>query len=144
MIDLFPPPDEAVDYWLNILATVGHEYQRRFGDPSINFSEEMLAAEFEQSPHKVAAFLQAISGTKSPQMLVMAWRILQGMEIESIELGYQKNLSFSLIMKIKSPYSSPEVYESEDIDDAKLIRHLGIMKIGGKPVFDSLYPLRLE
>ena len=145
MIDSFSPPDQALEYWMNALAAVGREYQMRFGDSSIKFSEEMLVAEFEQSPHKVAAFLQALSGTRSPQMLVMAWRILQGMEIESVELGYQKNISFSLIMKLKAPYNSePELYESKDIDDAKLMRHLGIIKIAGKPVFDNFYPLRLE
>ena len=36
-----------------------------------------------------------------------------------------------------------ETYESSDISDTALLRHLGVTKIGGKPLFDGFYALRL-
>ena len=40
MIDSFSPPDQALEYWMNALAAVGREYQRRFGDSSIQFQRK--------------------------------------------------------------------------------------------------------
>jgi hypothetical protein len=34
------------------------------------------------------------------------------------------------------------IYESTNIRDAALLRHLGIMTINGAPVFDGFYALR--
>lgn len=144
MIDSHAPPEEAIPYLLRLLDAASHESRKRFGSDGPRFSEEVLAAEYERNPHKVQAFLQRLASVKSPQILVMIWRILQGMQIESINLQYRREESFCLRVVLSSPYEAKtENYESEDISDAAVLRHLGISKVNDQPVFDGFYPLRL-
>jgi hypothetical protein len=91
----------------------------------------------------VKAFLQALGATRSPEMLVMVWRILQGMRIQEIDMTYRERDSFRLRCVLNSPYEvKPEVYESSDIVDAMLLSHLGIMEMDKGPVFEGFYPSR--
>jgi len=144
MIDWYSSPEEAMDFLRETLARTTRESQSRLEASAPVFSEEMLAEEYERSPHKVAAFLQALGSTRSPQMLLMVWRIIQGMEIAAVELDYRSRTRFSLKVTLTSPYGdTPEQYQSDDIDDAALLRHFGITKIDDKPQFDGFYPLRL-
>jgi hypothetical protein len=77
-------------------------------------------------------------------MLIMVWRILQGMRIQEVDMAYREQKSFRLRVVLNSPYEdASEVYESSDIGDAKLLRHLGTLEVDGKPVFDGFYPLRV-
>ena len=82
----------------------------------------------------------ASAGT--PQIRVMVWRILQGMSIETIRLEYRAEGTFMLSVRLVSPYGQTEDYESSDIDDAVVLRHLGIMKMDEKGIFDGFVPLR--
>jgi hypothetical protein len=45
-----------------------------------------------------------------------------------------------------SPYDTEdqEIYESTEIDDAVVLRHLGISKMNGRPLFDGFYALNLS
>jgi hypothetical protein len=146
MIDWHVPKDEAVDFWLRILSDVQEASRQRFGDAAPDLSPDALASEYARNPLKVAAFLQALSGRGSPQMLVMVWRIaIQGLEVESVEMRYQWQTEFNLCVELRSlSGTDPETYVSYDISDAKLIRHFGTFKSNGKPVFSGFYPLRLE
>jgi len=77
-------------------------------------------------------------------MLLMVWRILEGMEIGAVELSYAFQANFHLRIVLRNPFDGKEeVYDSDRIDDAALLRHFGITAINGKPVFDGFYPLRL-
>ena len=146
MIDSYVPQNEAIPFWLESLARVKSEFVRRFGAASPEPSPEALTKEYTRNPLRIAAFLQALSGLGSPQMLVMVWRItIQGLEIESLQMDYLVQTSFSLRVQLRSP-ASPELetYQSNDIADAKLIRHLGTLKSHDKPIFSGFYPLRLE
>ena len=66
--------------------------------------EQTLLAEYRKSPHKVRAFLQAAGETVSPDMLVMAWRLLQGAEVAEVELQYQLQKRFGL--RVCRPYAT--------------------------------------
>jgi hypothetical protein len=61
-------------------------------------------------------------------------------------VGALEEKSFLLKVALSSPYvgGKPEVYESNDIDSAALVRHFGIMKMGDAPVFDGFFPLHLS
>ena len=76
-------------------------------------------------------------------MLVMVWRLLQGAEVAEVELHYRLQKSFGLRVKVVSAEGEPEeVYESDDIDDAAVFRHFGILKMDDHPVFDGFYALQ--
>ncbi|MBI2190659.1 MAG: hypothetical protein HYU36_01585 [Planctomycetes bacterium] len=126
------------------LEAVEEESRVRFGNDGTQLSEHFLAKEYERNPHKVAAFLQALGATGSPPMLLMAWRIIQGAEIRSLRMTYQSGSGFHLAVTLISPRNgTPEEYKTDDISDASLLRHFGIMKIDGQPVFEGFYPLHL-
>jgi len=146
MIDWYNPREKAISFWLDTLANVTTEFHRRFGDSAPDLNEVTLSKEVARNPLKVAAFLQALSGRGSPQMLVMVWRItIQGLEVESVQMDYHYRTRFSLRVQLRSPSpTASEVYESDDISDAKLLRHFGTFKSGGQPVFVGFYPLTLE
>lgn len=78
-------------------------------------------------------------------MLLMVWRIIQGMEIKDVELSYSRQHSFQLSVTLESPYGETDPpYSSTNIQDFSLFRHVGTMEVRGRPVFDGFYPLKLR
>ena len=146
MIDMYAPPDRAIPALLEKLDQVASAYRTRsrVGGP---FTPEALETEAEQNPHKVRAFLQALGTSRSAEMLVMVWRILQGLSIREVVLNYREREAFSLTVTLARPGDgqvAPEEYRSQDINDAALVRHFGIATISGLPLFDGFYPLRVK
>jgi hypothetical protein len=142
MIDWFSPPDQAIGFLKSFLEKVDQEAHAKFGNNAPRFTEAALEKEFAQNPHKVKAFLQALGATRSSQMLLMVWRILQGKRIQRTQLTYQEEKEFRLEVVLSSPENKTEErYVSTDIGDAALLRHFGIMRVDNKPVFDGFYPL---
>jgi len=143
IIDWFVQPGKAIPTLLGLLEATTKESRARFGAGGPQFTVEILDNEFRQNPDKVRAFLQALGATRSPQMLVMIWRVLQGMRVQAIDMTYRERESFHLRCVLNSPYEDkPEVYESTDIVDAMLLRHLGIIEMDNGPVFEGFYPSR--
>jgi hypothetical protein len=144
VIDWYVPPGRAIPSLLRLLEEASKESRHRFGNSGPEFTEDSLLNESRQNPHKATAFLQALAATRQPHMLVMVWRILQGMRIQEIEMTYRERASFHLRCVLNSPYEDkPDVYESSDIVDAMLLRHLGMTEMDTGPVFEGFYPLRL-
>jgi len=146
MIDLYAPRERAIPALLEQLVQIEAEYLERIGG-AISFSPEALEAEAELNPHKVRAFLQALGKSRSAGMLVMAWRVLQGLSIRELALKYKDREAFDLKVILARPEngdSGTEEYHSQDIHDAVLMRHLGIATVSGQPLFDGFYPLRLK
>ena len=146
MIDLYTPKDRAIPFLLEQLNEFAAEYRRRFPN-DVPFTLEALTAEAERNPHKVRAFLQAQAATRSPAMLVMVWRILQGLSIRQVEMKYQELEAFSLFVALGRPGMKPDdpdpdVYSSQDIMDVRLLRNFGVGTVTGKPLFDGFFPLR--
>jgi hypothetical protein len=78
-------------------------------------------------------------------MLLMVWRIIQGMEVREIQVNYQRQQSFEVRVVLESPYGEVDhPYISRNIHDFALFRHIGILEIGGAPVFDGFYTLRVR
>jgi len=147
MIDMYAPKDQAIPAYLDLLTRLAAEYRSRCG-VAVSFAPEDLQAEAERNPHKVQAFLQLLRPNRSPAMLVMVWRVLQGLSIRAVDMNYRERdifrLSFMLARPGDSGQDQLETYESTDISDAALVRHLGMTKVGGKPLFDGFYALRLS
>ena len=78
-------------------------------------------------------------------MLLMAWRIIQGMEVKEVRIDYRRQQTFDVTVILESPYGEEDApYTSTDISDFTLFRHIGVLDVGGRPVFDGFYPLRLR
>jgi hypothetical protein len=144
MIDMYSPRERAIPFLLDQLARLTVEFRNRFGY-EVSFAPEQLRAEVERNPHKIRAFLQALAATGKTDMLLMVWRILQGLSIRRVELDYAEQTSFQLVVVLARSDEEGgdlEVYSSDDINDAKLLRHFGITTIDGRPLFDGFLPGR--
>ena len=144
MIDMFRPGSDAIPHLLAQLNLFAEEYGNRFQD-DVQFTPEALEAEARRNPHKVQAFLQAMGTTHSPEMLVMVWRILQGLAIHKVTMNYCEQESFSLVVCLTrhgEEIDAPEEYQSSDINDAALVRHFGITTVDRRPLFDGFFAMR--
>jgi hypothetical protein len=63
------------------------------------------------------------------------------MQIADLQMRYSLESSFMLSVTLQSSFSDleAELYTSEDINDAALLRHFGIMKVNNRPVFDGFF-----
>src|ERR1700722_17405012 len=144
MIDMFLDRSRAIPHLLKQLDRVAEEYRNLIRD-NVPFTPEALKAEAERNPHKVRAFLQAMGTVHSANMLVMVWRILQGLNIREVTMGYHEQKSFSLIVILARPggeHDELEEHRSSDINDSSLVGHFGITTIDGLPLFDGFFPMR--
>jgi hypothetical protein len=143
MIDRPASKDLALSSLLEQLDKVSAEYRRRI-QANDSFTPQALAAAAERNPHKIQAFLQALATTSSPEMLVMVWRILQGLSIRQLEMSYRELETFRLVVVLAPPglkQGDVEEYQSQDINDAALVRRFAITIINGKPLFEGFFPL---
>jgi hypothetical protein len=145
LIDSFAPPENAMPHLLQTLAVVQEEAHRRLGGNAPDVSVTALLREYTRNPLRVRGFFQAIGGTRTPEMLLMVWRIIQGMEVQKIEVTYLRQQRFEAQVVLESPYGEKDdPYVSRNIHDFALFRHIGILEIGGAPVFDGFYPLKVR
>jgi hypothetical protein len=141
LIDWHAPKTDT--HLRELLGRADEQARRRLATNAPRLTPEDLVREYRRNPHKVRAFLQILSSVASPDILVMAWRILEGMAVAEIRMEYEAESKFRLYVKLAPPpgETASEEYESTDIDDAVVLRHLGIMKIDGRPLFDGFYAL---
>lgn len=144
LIDWYAPRHDALPHIREVLQYADDAARRRFGKGAPSLTPEALRLAYEQNPHKVRAFLQVIGSVASPDMLVMVWRVLQGIPLAAMRMDYDAAGLFRLHVRL-TPTSGPaEEYESDDIDDAVVLRHFGIMKLEDQGVFDGFYALNLS
>lgn len=142
ILDWFAPKSEAVQHFRQLLDRVSALGRQRVRGNALRLTADDLVREYGRNPHKVQAFLQVLPSL-TPDMLIMVWRVLQGMNVAAVSMEYEAEQNFKLRVRLASPDDSNEVeeYESDDIDDAAVLRHLGIMKMDEKPLFDGFYAL---
>jgi hypothetical protein len=145
LIDWFAPPEQALPHLRRLLERADQRAIQRFGPHGPRLTVEALVHEHDRNPHKVRALLQIMSSVASPDMLVMAWRIMQGMNIDAMQMEYEQGNSFRLRVRLVSMYDTNqrEEYQTTDIDDAVVLRHFGVMKMNDRPIFDGFYPLHV-
>src|SRR5882762_5063240 len=105
LLDLDDHPgqkDQVIFALLEELKQVEAKYLERI-KVAVPFSPEALEAEASRNPHKIRAFLQAIRTSNTTEMLVMVWRILQGLNIREVTLKYRELNTFSLTVILAGP-----------------------------------------
>ena len=83
--------------------------------------------------------------SKNPDMLLMVWRILQGLSIREVVMKYREQEAFNLTVTLARPGEQQdelETYRTDDINDATLLRNFGITTVDGRPLFDGFFPDR--
>lgn len=142
VLDWFDSQEQALDGLRSTLEQAAVVYREQHHDDFVD--EEELPAAYRRDSEKIRAFLQALVATRTPDMLVMVWRVLQGLDIHRVEMNYCSGEAFMLRIVLRSPADEEETYESNDVDDAALLRHFGITKMYGRPLLAGYYPLHLK
>ena len=145
LLESFDTPAEALSHIRRGVASAHQKARERLGDNAPDLREDAILEEYRRHPSQVRGFFQILGGTRTPDMLVMAWRIIQGMTVKEVRLAYRRKRDFQLSVILESPDGQEDPpYESDKITDFALFRHIGIMEVDGRPVFDGFYPLRVR
>ena len=146
LLDWLAPPGEAIDHIQRTIRAVNKRARKRLGVKAPDISEKELIEEYRRNPQQVRAFFQALGGTPTPDMLLMVWRIIKGIEVKNVQIQYHRQESFRVEVILQSPSGDEddETYTSTDIDDFSLFRHFGVLEIDGRPVFHGFYALRVR
>jgi hypothetical protein len=141
-LDLFGPPDQANEYLQRRLSEGDDVARVRFSDDSVRLTTDNIAALAVQSPDKACAFVEQLFGQGDPQMLVMAWRVLNGADVGAVRLDLDQAARFRLEITLRPDrQGTEEKYESSDVSDLSILRQFGIAKLNGKlPVLIGFYP----
>lgn len=140
-IQLYSPPSEAGDYYANRMSLLRNFLaERGVGECAPNL--DALESLVQFNSFKVDAFLEAMVSLKSVEILAAAWRLIQGMQVQALDLRYQHADSFSMTVTLESPYNETEVYQTSDIDDMNFVRHLMKSKSGNRPIINGFFSLR--
>ncbi|MCY2939054.1 MAG: hypothetical protein NTV55_11945 [Planctomycetota bacterium] len=143
LIDMYAPPEQAIPHIRQTLADVNALAEHTLGENALDLSEKSIIAHYNRYPPKVKGFFQVLGGTRSSPILLMAWRIIQGMKIKSVLLNYQRQESFAMQVTLQSPYGDgDEKYSSDKIQDFAVFQHIGTMEVSNSPVFEGFYALR--
>jgi len=140
-IKAFHPSDQAARYFADQLdALKSFMEQRALGEcvPTI----ESLQSLGKTNPYKLDAFLEALVSLRTSEMIAAAWRIIQGMQVEKIEMQFEYGKSFALRIWLLSPYDENEDYSTNDIDDMNFLRHLIKSKSDNRPIINGFFALR--
>jgi hypothetical protein len=145
LIDWYAPPSAAVEHLHRTLDEVDRRAQTLLGSAAPRLSESALVQEYRRNPLKVKGFFQTLGRRCAPDMLVMAWRIIHGMEIKEVRVSYHRQLDFEMRVVLESPSGEEDPpYVSSNIRDFTLFYHVGILEMGGRPIFEGFYPLSLR
>jgi hypothetical protein len=142
LLDYFQPHDRAIEHYVATISAVNALAKKQFGAKAPDLSENGLLREFQERSQHVRAFFQAMGVTSTPDMLLMVWRIIQGLEIEEVSVSYHLRREFEARVVLRS-LTGLETYASNNIRDFYLLRHLEAREVHGLPVFDGFSALRL-
>jgi hypothetical protein len=143
LLDWHAPPGAALAHLRELLRKADDTARARLGAGAPKLTPDALTQVYAQNPHKVRAFLQVAATASTPDILVMVWRVLEGVEIAGIDMKYDAHGPFHLRVSLfpSSAVCRVEDYESTDIDDAVVLRHLGTFKLGNQGTFDGFYAM---
>jgi len=140
-VSAYSTSDKAGGFYVARLESLeSFMHSRRLGQnaPTLSLLKKMGGS----NVFKRDAFLQALVSIRSPEILAAAWRMIQGMSLQSFQIDFKYEESFSMRILLESPYGEPEEYKSQDIDDLAFGRHLMKGKTEGKPIINGFFATR--
>lgn len=117
------------------LTTLSDELSRRLAPAKIDAQGEML-----KEPEALKPLVQMFASPTSCAMRAMVYCVLRGMEITSIDFSYRLKQTVTLTVSVQNDATGQVLtFESDLVWDAEILRHLGIMAMGKKPILHGFY-----
>lgn len=135
-----PGWEPVLEQWAGGLNRFVKEYGLRFPD---NPADPIKF--FHSAPTKAAAFFELDTLRSSTEMKIAVWLILQGWEIDRVEVDVRRRQSSMVRLVLRAPYGDEETtYESDDPEDIRLIRHFGTITINNQPEFQGYHAFAMS
>jgi len=101
-----------------------------------------LAREMLADPEELRPFVQTFAAAMTPNMRALAYLMLRGARLVALRFEYRFQESSFLEARVDLGGPEPLVLSSEEFWDAEVLRHLGLLKVSGRPVMEGYYALR--
>lgn len=127
--------DERLQQLSTEIDALSAELSKRLAPVKVDAFREMLA-----EPMALKPLVQLLASPTSTEMRAMAYCVLRGMDIADVEFEYKLKRSVRLVVVTEDPTSGQtHRFESSVVWDAEILRHMGIMTLGKKPVLHGFY-----
>lgn len=87
-------------------------------------------------------FIQCFAVPMTNRIRAMVYCLLEGAELVELQFAYRRKSSAHLVAVIELADGHKESFESHELWDAEVLRHFGLMKMGGRPVMHGYYAFR--
>ena len=123
------------------LAKIAQEIAKVSSELSRLLSAEVdVWREMRDDPAALKPLVQMFASPTSCIMRAMVFCVLRGMNIESIDFCYRSRQSVSLNVTLQHDVTGERYpFRSRLVWDVEILRHLGIMKMGDKPILHGFY-----
>jgi hypothetical protein len=91
---------------------------------------------------RLRPLIQAFASPVTAEMRAMIYCVLDGAEVVSIHLGYERKMRSGLRIVIEYESGLQAEFNSDDVWDFEVLRHFGTMKLWALPVVDGYYAFR--
>jgi hypothetical protein len=113
------------------------EITKRLGNPPVRLLDEM-----QQDTAALKPLIQLFGSPTSTSTKAMVYCVLRGMEIQSLSFTYESKRQVSLEVVLADGVTGQKhEFSSNVVWDAEVLRHLGIMTMGEKPLLYGFYPI---
>lgn len=111
------------------------ELNQRLAPTKVDALGEML-----REPAALRPLVQMFASPTSRTMRAMVYCVLRGMEIMAIDFSYRLKQTASLTVSLRNDITGQDMeFRSDLVWDAEILRHLGIMTMGKKPILHGFY-----
>jgi hypothetical protein len=127
--------DERLRQIRSEIDALSAELKSRLAPMSVDAFQEMLNEQASLKP-----LVQMFASPTTTEMRAMVYCVLRGMDIAEVEFAYKLKSSVRLSIVLDDPTTGQDLrFESTLIWDAEVLRHMGIMTLGKKPVLHGFY-----
>lgn len=127
--------DEQLDQIGAQVAQLSNELTQRLAPAKVDVWSEMMS-----EPMALKPLVQMFASPTSCTMRALVYCVLRGMDIVSIDFSYRVKRAVSLTVSVQHDVTGQEhTFASDLVWDAEILRHLGIMMMGKKPILHGFY-----
>jgi hypothetical protein len=109
-----------------------------------NLGQGDLMEEMARDVSVLAPLVQSFSSPMSTEIRTAIYLLLRGAELSALTYEYDRLARSRLYMRIATMDRRALEFESTELWDAEFLRHIGLMKMSGRPLVDGYYALRAE
>lgn len=117
------------------IASVSEEVSRRVG------RRVDVASELDSNRDDLMPLVQSFASPMSNSIRSLVYLLLRGGDLVALDFSYRERRKADLRATISFEAREHE-FSSDDLWDAEVLRHLGLMKMGDRPVIHGYFAFR--